>query len=406
MKNDVVIIGSGHAGGMLAYFLRQKKFLGSITIIGDEKYLPYERPELSKQFLEDSLEKEKLFLKTETFYKKQKIRIIRNSMVKDIDRDKKRVSIGGNNYIEYGFLVFATGANLKKIFKDSKIEIDYLKNIDHADRLKVQIKNKTSICIIGGGYIGLEVASIARKKNMVTTIIEAENRLMKRVSTPPISEFFSQKHKENKVTIKLDTQVDKISPSKSTKLINCSDESIVEADVILAAVGVTPNAVLAEKIGLKCSDGILVDEHCLTSDKNILAIGDCSSHFNSIYARQINLQSVHNAVEQAKTAALYITNQRKAYRQVPWFWSNQYDTKLQIVGLSEAYDELVSIGSKQGNSFSVISLKQNQIVAVESVNSPKDFVFGKKLIEKEIRINTKELVKFLNLRDLYKHLGL
>ncbi len=163
---------------------------------------------------------------------------------------------------------------------------------------------------------------------------------------------------------------------------------------------------LAEKIGLKCSDGILVDEHCLTSDKNILAIGDCSNHFNSIYARQINLQSVHNAAEQAKTAALYITNQRKAYSQVPWFWSNQYDTKLQIAGLSEGYDDLTIIGSKKENSFSVISLRQNQILAVESVNAPQDFVFGKKLIEKEIRINTKELERFLNLRDLYKYLSL
>ncbi|MBH11169.1 MAG: pyridine nucleotide-disulfide oxidoreductase [Candidatus Marinimicrobia bacterium] len=406
MKNGVVIIGSGHAGGMVAYYLRQKKFLESITIIGDEKYLPYERPELSKQFLDDSLEKEKLFLKTEAFYKKQKIRIIRNCKVRDIDRHKKRVSIGENNYIEYGFLVFATGANLKEIFKHSKIEIDYLKNINHAERLKNQIKNKTSIGIIGGGYIGLEVASIARKKNIATTIIEAENRLMKRVSTPPISEFFSKKHNENKVTIKLDTQVDKISPSKTTNLINCSDKSIVEADIILAAIGVTPNSVLAEKIGLKCSDGILVDEHCLTSDKNILAIGDCSNHFNSIYARQINLQSVHNAAEQAKTAALYITNQRKAYSQVPWFWSNQYDTKLQIAGLSEGYDDLTIIGSKKENSFSVISLRQNQILAVESVNAPQDFVFGKKLIEKEIRINTKELERFLNLRDLYKYLSL
>ena len=405
MSNDVVIIGAGHAGGMTAISLRQQDYQGLITLVGEEAYLPYQRPPLSKGFLAGEIDKERLYLKTQSYFEKHNIHVIKERKVLDIDRDKKNILLDDRKQIEYGKLVVATGSILNQINTSCrKTNIYYLRTIADALKIKQALKDKNKIIIIGAGYIGLEIASIAVKKNIDITIIEMEDRVMNRVICPVVSEFFQKKHRAEGVKFKFNASVIDIEDNHNQKQIKCTDGTVIDADAVVIGVGIKPNIELAINAGLVCQDGIVVDENGQTSDESIFAAGDCTNHPNSIYHKRLRLESVHNAVEQAKSVAASISGENKPYHQVPWFWSDQYNLKLQIAGISQNYDQYIVRGDMEEEKFTVFYLKNKKIIAVDTINNLKEFFNGKKLIAMgaEIPLGVLEN-KDTNLKELIKH---
>ena len=387
MSNDVVIIGTGHAGGMTAISLRQQDYQGLITLIGEEAYLPYQRPPLSKGFLAGEIDKERLYLKTQSYFEKHNIHVIKERKVLEIDRDKKNILLNDQKQIEYGKLVVATGSILNKINTGCReTNIYYLRTITDALKIQQALKNKNKITIIGAGYIGLEIASIAVKKNIDITIIEMEDRVMSRVTCPVVSDFFQKKHEAEGVNFKFNVSVIDIEDNHNQKQIKCTDGTVIDTDAVVIGVGIKPNIELAVNTGLACQDGIIVNENGLTSDESIFAAGDCTNHPNNIYQKRLRLESVHNAVEQAKSVAASISGENKPYHQVPWFWSDQYNIKLQIAGISQHYDHHVVRGFPEEEKFAVFYQKDKRLIAVDAINSPKEFVTGKKLIQMQAEI--------------------
>jgi len=404
MRNDVVIIGAGHAGGMTAVSLRQKNYHGSITLIGEEAYLPYQRPPLSKGFLAGEIKQERLYLKKQSYFEEHNIRVIKDKKVVDIDRDNKNVILNDQKQIKYGKLVIATGSILNKINTSAReTNLFYLRTIRDALKIQQALKDKNKITIIGAGYIGLEIASIAVKKNINITIIEMEDRVMSRVICPVVSDFFQKKHEAAGVKFKFNVSVIDIEDSHNQKKIKCSDGNIIRADAVVIGVGIKPNIELAVNTGLACQDGIIVNENGLTSDESIFAAGDCTNHPNNIYQKRLRLESVHNAVEQAKSVAASINGDKKPYHQVPWFWSDQYNLKLQIAGISQNHDQYVVRGSMEKEKFTVFYLQSKKVIAVDTVNNLKEFFHGKKLIALGAKIPPEVLQnQNVNLKKLIK----
>jgi 3-phenylpropionate/trans-cinnamate dioxygenase ferredoxin reductase component len=383
MKYEIIIIGAGHSGGMAAITLRQKKFTGSILIIGDENYSPYQKPALSKGFLTNQVSESSLMLRSDSFYEKNNIELMINNKVVAINRVDKLLELNDNSQISYNKLIIATGSKINQINNVTSMKgVYYLRTIKDSLIIKEELDRKKSIGIIGSGYIGLETASIARKKNLDVTVFEMENRIMSRVACKKISKFFQLKHQSQGVNFVLNKSIIDIKDKDNKKRIIGNDSKIFNLDMIIAGTGVQPDISLAIDSGLKCENGITVDEYCLTSDHNIFAIGDCTNHINNFYKTKLRLESVQNAVGQAKAAASYLVGEKKPYKEVPWFWSEQYDLKLQIVGINNNFDERVLKGSLADEKFSMFYLKNKKLISVYSINSPKDFVAGRKIIER------------------------
>ena len=404
MKNDVVIIGAGHAGGMTAISLRQQKYQGSITLIGEENFLPYQRPALSKGFLAGEIEEKRLYLKSQDYFDKNNINIIRNCEVVAIDRNNKIVLLENQKQLGYEKLIIATGSIVNKL-KTSSRETDlfYLRTIGDSLKIREKLRNKNKITIIGAGYIGLEIASIAIKKNLEVNVLELENRIMRRVVSSEVSDFFQKKHQSEGVEFKFNTSITDIEDQGKQKKIICSDGSCFSTDVVVVGIGIQPNVELAESSGLSCDNGIIVDDNGQTSDPHIFAVGDCSNHPNNIFKRRLRLESVQNAVEQAKSVAAGIAGNHRPYHEVPWFWSDQYNIKLQIAGISQDHDHRVIRGSPKEEKFAVFYQKEKRLVAVDAINSPKEFMLGKKWIAMQAKIPF-ELIRNMDV-DLKKIAG-
>ena len=387
MKNDAVIIGAGHAGGMTAISLRQRQYQGSITLIGEEKYLPYQRPALSKGFLAGEIEEKRLYLKSQDYFDKNNIRIIRNCKVVAIDRNNKTILLENQKQLGYEKLIIATGSIVNKLKTSSKeTDLYYLRTIRDSLKIREKLRSKNKITIIGAGYIGLEIASIATKKNLEVSVLELENRVMGRVVSAEVSDFFQKKHQSEGVEFKFNTSITDIEDRGKQKRIICSDGSFLNTDVVVIGVGIKPNIELAKSSGLKCDNGILVDANGQTSDPHIFAVGDCSNHPNNIFKQRLRLESVQNAVEQAKSIAASITGSHKPYQEVPWFWSDQYNIKLQIAGISQDHDHRVVRGYPEEEKFAVFYQKEKRLIAVDAINSPKEFMVGKKWIAMQAKI--------------------
>ena len=387
MKNDAVIIGAGHAGGMTAISLRQRQYQGSITLIGEENFLPYQRPALSKGFLAGEIEEKRLYLKSQDYFDKNNIRIIRNCKVVAIDRNNKTVLLENQKQLGYEKLVIATGSIVNKLKTSSKeTDLYYLRTIRDSLKIREKLRSKNKITIIGAGYIGLEIASIATKKNLEVSVLELENRVMGRVVSAEVSDFFQKKHQSEGVEFKFNTSITDIEDRGKQKRIICSDGSFFNTDVVVIGVGIKPNIELAKSSGLECDNGIIVDEIGRTSDHHIFAVGDCSNHPNNIFKQRLRLESVQNAVEQAKSIAASIAGSHKPYQEVPWFWSDQYNIKLQIAGISQDHDHLVVRGYPEEEKFAVFYQKEKRLIAVDAINSPREFMVGKKWIAKQAQI--------------------
>jgi len=399
MIKNCVVIGASHAGSQFAFSLRQGGWKGDITIIGEEFDYPYHRPPLSKTFLSGEKKIQDILLRPAELYEKSGINIRLGERVKSIDRSNKSITTEDNNVIYYHKLVIATGARVREIpIPGSEIEgVCYLRNARDVNNIKSQVIPGKHAVIIGGGYIGLETAASLRKQGMEVTIIEAMSRILQRVTAPELSNFYKRIHLEEGVKIFEETVATEFKSidEKINVLTSCGKSFL--GDMVIVGIGVIPNVELANSAGLKVENGVEVNEFCQTSDSEIYAIGDVSWHYNKIYDRSLRLESVPNATEQAKIAALHINKKPKAYNSLPWFWSDQYNLKLQIAGLSNGYNDIVIRGDiNKSRSFSAFYFKDNKLLAVDAVNSPREFMFTKMVLTKEQKLN-KEILSDISL---------
>ncbi len=382
MARTVAIAGAGHAAGQVVATLRQKKVDGSIILIGEEPWLPYQRPPLSKKFLAGELPAERLHFKPESFYDDPGIEVRLETRIDAVDCAGKTLQTIAGETLAFDTLVFATGAR-PRLLDLPGVELDgihYLRTIADVTSIRSQLTEGAQLVIVGAGYIGLEVAAVASQLNADVTVIEMEDRVMSRVVSPQISTFYQKEHATHGVKLMLSTGISGFSGNGQVTAVDLTNDGQVAADLVVIGIGVVPNTELATAAGLDVDNGIVVDDHCQTSAADIFAVGDCTQHPNDILDCRVRLESVHNALEQAKTAASNICGDESCYAQVPWFWSDQYDLKLQIAGLSQGYDQAIVRGDPNSRSFSCLYLRDGQLIAVDAVNSPKDFMDSKALI--------------------------
>ncbi len=389
MKKNIVIVGAGHAAGQVIVTLRQKKYDGKITLIGEEKHYPYQRPPLSKKFLAGELAAERLYVKPPSFYDKPDIELHLGTSIIRIDAAGKTVTDADGNVYHYENLIIATGARVRRLDVPGSglAGVHYLRNIQDVTAMQEYMYEDKRLVIIGAGYIGLEVAAVAAGKGLQVTVIEMAERVMSRVVSEQVSEFYQAEHRQQGVNLMLSTGLAGFSGSAALEQVELTDGTSVAADFVLICIGVIPNVELAVDAGLDVDNGIRVDDRCRTSDASVYAVGDCTNHPNSILGQRLRLESVHNALEQAKTVARNICGDDLQYAQVPWFWSDQYDLKLQIAGISHGYDRTVLRGDPASRAFSCLYLRDGQLIAIDSINSPKDFMQSKALIANHAAIN-------------------
>lgn len=382
MSKQIVIVGAGHASGQVVATLKQKRFAGKIVLVGNEAYLPYQRPPLSKKYLEGKLPAERLFVKPPSFYDSPDIDVRLNTRVRSIDPAQRTIATDQGDTIRYDVLVLATGSDAIRLpLEGSDLGgIHYLRSISDVDAIRAELATAKRAAIIGAGYIGLEVAAVLRTHGLDITVVEMADRLMSRVVSRDVSAFFQQVHDSHGVKLMLSAACTRFIGNDRVAAVETGDGHRIDVDFVVVGVGITPTTSLADAAGLEIDNGIVVDEYCVTSDPNIYAVGDYTSHPNDIYQRRVRLESVHNALEQAKTAALSICGEPTAYRQVPWFWSDQYDLKLQIAGLSAGFDDVVIRGDRDAHAFSCAYLRDGRLIAVDAINAPRDFMQSKPLI--------------------------
>ncbi|RKR12155.1 3-phenylpropionate/trans-cinnamate dioxygenase ferredoxin reductase subunit [Maribacter vaceletii] len=395
-----VIIGASHAGVNLAFNLRKEGWEGSIHLYDSDPELPYHRPPLSKAYLtsRDSIEKNQL--RSADSYTKENIALQLGVTVQAINREEKNVVLGDGSIQSYDKLVIASGArpiippipgieSAKNLFP-----IRTAANISSI-RIALSKSNSKKVVIIGGGYIGLETAASLKKLGASVTVLEREERILARVTAPEMSSFFKQLHHDNGVEVLTSKNVTSIEHKDNKNYINCADGSNFTADIVIVGVGIFVNKELAEESGILCKNGICVDETTKTNDNDIFAIGDCSYHHNPHYNTNLRLESVQNAIDQAKVAAAAICDKETKYNTIPWFWSDQYHVKLQMVGLSQGYNEIIlrkeSGEGTYGDSFSVWYFKEDTLLAVDAVNNAKAYVIGTKFIKGNTKVNKEKL---------------
>jgi 3-phenylpropionate/trans-cinnamate dioxygenase ferredoxin reductase subunit len=400
---NLLIIGAGQSAIQCISTLKKEGYSGSITLVGEEEHLPYQRPPLSKGFLEDSIGKERLYFKKLEFFTENKVQLYLGLSAEKLEIDNQKVYLSDNSELEFDKLVFATGSRVRCLdFPGSEHKsIFYLRDLDDAEAIKKDLETSDNIVIIGAGYIGLEAAAIAAKKNKIVTIIEMADRVMNRTVDPQISEYYLNLHQSYGVKFHFNTSLETINKVFDSLEVVCSDGTEVRADSVLIGAGVVPNIELAEQAGIYCDNGIVVDEFGQTNFKNVYACGDCTNHPNKILNKNLRLESVHNAMEQAKTVASSIMNNPMEYTQVPWFWSDQYDHKLQIVGLSGDHDLVTMRGTTNDAKFMLFYTKDEELIAIDAINNPKEFLISRKLVANKVKIKP-DVISDLNtnLNDL------
>ncbi len=400
---NLLIIGAGQSAIQCISTLKKEGYSGSITLVGEEEHLPYQRPPLSKGFLEDSLNKERLYFKKLEFFTENKVQLYLGLSAEKLEIDNQKVYLSDNSVLEFDKLVFATGSRVRLLdFPGSELKsIFYLRDLDDAEAIKKDLETSENLVIIGAGYIGLEAAAIAAKKNKKVTIIEMADRVMNRTVDPQISEYYLNLHESYGVKFHFNTSLETINEVSNSLEVVCSDGTGVKADSVLIGAGVVPNIELAEEAGINCDNGIIVNEFGQTNFKNIYACGDCTNHPNKILNKNLRLESVHNAMEQAKTVASSVMNNPMEYNQVPWFWSDQYDHKLQIVGLSGDHDMVTMRGNTNDAKFMLFYTKDEELIAVDAINNPKEFLISRKLVSNKVKIKPKVISDLnTNLNDL------
>lgn len=387
MSQTTVIVGAGQAGSDMATALRQQGYEGNIVIIGDEQALPYRRPPLSKAYLSGDIGEDALLLKPGPVYEKHNIEVRTGVSVTAIDRVAHTVTLDNGEIVQYDKLALTLGGRARRLPLPGaeKPNVHYVRTLADINHMKQQFTAGKRLVIIGGGYIGLEAASVGIKKGLKVTLVEALPRLLARVTGPELSEYYATVHRSHGVEILMGAGVEALEGGDNVDTVVLSDGTRLPADLVIVGIGLIPNTELAEAAGLEVENGILVDLYSQTSDPDILAAGDCTNHENGFLGRRLRLESVPNASEQARVAAATICGKQVAHNGVPWFWSDQYDLKLQMVGLSGGYDQVVIRGSMADNHFAAFYLKDGVVIAVDAVNRPQDFMAGKKFVAARLK---------------------
>ena len=391
MPEEIVIAGAGQAGVQAVQTLRAEGFTGAITMIGDEAYPPYQRPPLSKAYLLGSFARERLFLKPDAFYQEAGCRLILNATVAAIDRKAQNVALRDGRVFRYDKLLLATGTRVRRLtIPGANLPgVQYLRDIADVDALQPMFRPGARLAVVGGGYIGLEVAAVAAKRGLDVTVFEAADRLMARAVSPILSGFYAREHQKAGVKLNLNMSVEAFDGKEKIEAIRVGGK-VWPTDIALVGIGVVPNDMLARECGLACGDGIIVDRNAMTGDPAIFAAGDCTRHHGRDGA-EIRLECVQNAIDQAKHAALAMLGRPKTYGEVPWFWSDQYDLKLQIAGLARSSDRIVLRGDPASRKFALFHLRDGVVAAVEAVNAAPEYMIGKKLIAEGAAVAAEKL---------------
>ena len=394
MTENFIIVGASHAASMLAPSLRQQGWQGRILVVGAEASIPYHRPPLSKDYLAGEKTLDEILIRPAKVYEKSEVEFILNTSVESIDRDNKTVRLSNNETLSYDKLALTVGSKVRKVNLPG-VDLDgvfYLRDLRDVERITPYINPGANAVIVGGGYIGLETAAVLNKKGMNVTVLEMMERVLQRVTAPVVSEFYTRIHEEEGVSIRCGVGVSGFKGNGRVAKVLCSDGSGFAADLVIIGVGILPNTALAEAAGLEVDNGIVVNDRAQTSDPDIFAAGDCTNHHNPIYDRRIRLESVQNATDQSRVAAGAACGKEVSYNAVPWFWSEQYDLMLQIAGLSQGYDEIITRGDPgNGRSFAAFYLREGRVIAVDAINKPPEFMFSKKLIPMQKTVDKKRL---------------
>jgi len=381
-KGAAVIVGAGHAGFQLAVSLRQAGFKEPVRLINDEAHLPYQRPPLSKAYLKGNSGPDSLMFRPDKFYHDQGIELLYDRAAA-IDRAAHKVSLASGAVLDYGHLVLATGARnrLLDIPNANLPDVRYLRSLDDSEVLRPLLATKRRAVVVGAGFIGLEFAATARIKGLEVDVIELAPRVMARAVTAEVSEYFQARHIAAGIRIHLGVQATSIeADGHNVTGVSLSDGRHLPADLIVVGVGVLPNVELAAEAGLAVASGIVVNDHLLTSDPDISAIGDCALFDSQRFGGSLRLESVQNATDHARCVAMRLTGDAKPYDGQPWFWSDQGDDKLQMVGLTTGYDQVVLRGNPADKAFSAFCYRAGQLVGIESVNRAGDHMFGRRLL--------------------------
>jgi 3-phenylpropionate/trans-cinnamate dioxygenase ferredoxin reductase subunit len=383
-RYDVLIVGAGHGGAQAALSLRALKFTGSIGLLGDEPEAPYERPPLSKDYFAGEKTFERILIRPVAQWAARQIELLPGRRVTAVDAAAHRVTLGDGTQIAYGSLIWATGGAPRRLPCPGHAHsgVHAVRTRADVDAILAELPATQRVVVIGGGYIGLEAAAVLRKFGKQVTLLEAQDRVLARVAGEPLSRFYEQEHRAHGVDVRLGVAVTAIEETDGRASgVRLADGSLIVTDMVIVGIGIVPAVEPLREAGAAGGNGVDVDAQCRTSLPDVFAIGDCAMHEN-VYAggARVRLESVQNAADQATLVAKTLLGAREAYDAVPWFWSNQYDLRLQTVGLSAGYDEHVVRGDPAQRSFSIIYLQQGRVIALDCVNASRDFVQGRALV--------------------------
>jgi 3-phenylpropionate/trans-cinnamate dioxygenase ferredoxin reductase subunit len=385
---DVLIVGSGHGGVQAASELRKLGFAGSIAILSADRDMPYERPPLSKDYLAGEKDFTAILARSHDFWDEKSIDLHLGEEVVQIEPDAGRVTCSSGLSLGYGKLVWAAGGTPRNLTCDGHDlkGLHAIRTRADVDRLKGELEDATRIVVIGGGYIGLEAAASLTKLGKHVTVIEAVDRLLARVAAAPLSDFFLAEHRRHGVDVHLGETVKSVlGDGGRVERVSLADGRTIPADIVIVGIGITPAVEPLSNAGAETPNGVTVDDYCRTGLPNVYAIGDCALHRNVFGPdAAVRVESVQNAVDQANVVARHILGEAQPYAATPWFWSNQYDVKLQTVGLNTGFDDHVVRGDPRTGRFSIVYLREGTVVALDCVNMVKDYVQGRKLVEARV----------------------
>lgn len=393
MSDRIVVVGAGHAAGQLVARLRAEKLTEDIVVVGDEPALPYQRPPLSKDYLAGEIGVERVLMRNQQFYDDNNIEVRGEARVTAIDRSARQVTLDGGETLDYGHLVLATGTRARTLDLPGAglAGIYCLRSLADADAIGAALKSATRVVVVGGGYIGLEVAAVACKAGAKVTVLEAMDRLLARTTSEAMATRVAQIHAEHGVELRYHEAVAGFVGDGAVSGVTLGDGSELAADLVVLGVGVLPNQELAAEAGLDVDDGIVVDARGATADPSIWAVGDCTRHPSRLYGRSVRLESVHNAMSQSKVVAANIAGKEQDYDEVPWFWTDQFDFKLQSVGIPDDIDQTVVRGNPADNAFTVFLLRGGKVIAAESMNAMRDHMECRKLAGAQATVDTAKL---------------
>jgi 3-phenylpropionate/trans-cinnamate dioxygenase ferredoxin reductase subunit len=388
---DVLIVGAGHAGAQLAVALRQRKFAGSIGLLGDEPDPPYERPPLSKEYLSGEKPFDRILIRPLEFWADRDVTLLLGRTVVSVDPGAHVVTLRDGTSIRYGALAWAAGGQPRRLICSGHDlrGVHAVRTRADVDQLKAELPHVERVIVIGGGYIGLEAAAVLTKLGKWVTVIEAQERVLARVCGEELSRFYEKEHRAHGVDVRTRTVVECIEGAGGmVSGVRIGDGSVLDGGMVIVGIGIAPAVKPLIAAGAAGGNGVAVDATCRTSLPDVFALGDCAEHLNAFAdGRATRLESVQNANDQATTVAEALTGSPQPYAAVPWFWSHQYDLKLQTVGLSTGYDEAITRGDVASRSFSVVYLRRGSVIALDCVNAVKDYVQGRALVANGVKLS-------------------